>query len=252
MRLSTKGKTKYFQSNLLKEHNFHHAFFTKRCNKNTPIDLQIELNLTSNIHHLKQFHSNKIIQVDNESIPKSKPGDCLITKEKNQSLWIYTADCIPILIADKETRNIAACHSGLKGLKNQIISKTIKRLKEIGSKKNNLIVAFGPSITGNNYQVDKKDINDILIDIIGEKYTNQSFHIVKLNKEMLITLFRKNMKPEKLLFDIQAAAMLQLEKEGIKRSQIDVGRICTYENQKLLNSYRRDRSYLRQWNCIYS
>ena len=83
-------------------------------------------------------------------------ADSLITKEKYQSLWIYTADCIPILIADIKTRNIAACHSGLKGIKNKIISKTLKRLEGIGSKKNNLIIAIGPSIKGDKYQVEKK------------------------------------------------------------------------------------------------
>ena len=86
--------------------------------------MQNELNLNSNIHFSKQLHSNKIIQITNKSNLHTQIADCLITKERNQSLWIYTADCIPILIADIKTRNIAACHSGLRGLKKRIIQKT--------------------------------------------------------------------------------------------------------------------------------
>ena len=153
MRLLNYKNVKYFQSNLLRDNNFKHAFFTKRSNKNEPIELQNQLNLFSNIHYAQQVHSNKVIEVNNTLNLKPKIADSLITREKYQSLWIYTADCIPILIADIKTRNIAACHSGLKGIKKQIISKTLKRLEGIGSKKNNLIIAIGPSIKGDKYQI---------------------------------------------------------------------------------------------------
>ena len=78
---------------------------------------------------------------------------------------IYTADCLLILIADIKTRNIATYHSRLKGLKKQIISKTLKKLEAIGSRKNNLIISLGPSIKGDKYQVKKKDIEDLIIQI---------------------------------------------------------------------------------------
>ena len=123
MRLLTYKDIKFFQSDLLRENNFIHAFFTKRTNKNEPIELQKKLRIFSNIHYLQQVHGNKVIQVNNTLNLKPKIGDSLITRERCQSLWIYTADCIPILIADIKTRNIAACHSGLKGIKKQIISK---------------------------------------------------------------------------------------------------------------------------------
>ena len=75
--------------------------------------MQNKLNLFSNIHYTKQVHSEKVLQVNNTLNLKPKIADSLKTKEQYQSLWIYTADCIPILIADIKTRNIAAFHSGL-------------------------------------------------------------------------------------------------------------------------------------------
>ena len=146
MKLITYNNIKYFQSNLLRKHNFIHAFFTKGYRKNEPSELQNELNLNSNIHFSKQVHSNKVIQIKNTFNLEQSIADCLITKVKKKSLWIYTADCIPILIADRKNRNIAACHSGLEGLKKKIISKTITKFEDIGSKKSNLIIAIGPSI----------------------------------------------------------------------------------------------------------
>jgi len=141
------------------------------------MELQKQLNLFSNIHHAKQIHSDKVIQVKNTLNLNPKIADSLITKERCQSLWIYTADCIPILIADKKTRNVAACNSGLEGIKKQIISKTIKRLEAIGSKKNNLIIAIGPSIKRERYQVDKKHFEDLMIQITGKNFMEKSFFI---------------------------------------------------------------------------
>jgi len=67
-----------------------------------------------------------------------------------------------------------------------------------------------------------------------------------------MTLFKKDSNPNKILIDIKATAILQLFKESIKQNQINLNRICTYSNPKLLNSYRRDKTNSRQWSCIYS
>ncbi len=252
MRLLTYKDIKFFQSDLLRENNFIHAFFTKRSKKNEPRELQNQLNLFSNIHYAQQVHSDKVIKVNNTLNLKPKIADSLITKERYQSLWIYTADCVPILIADRKTRNVAACHSGLRGIKKQIISKTLKRLEGMGSKKNNLIVAIGPSIKGDKYQVEKKDVENLIIRLTGKSLGGKSLCINKIKEEEMIPLFKKDSDPNKILIDIQAAAILQLFKEGIKQHQINLNRICTYSNPELFNSYRRDKTNLRQWSCIYS
>ena len=250
MRLLTYKDINFFQSDLLTENSFTHAFFTKRLNNNKPMELQNKLNLFSNIHYAQQVHSDKVIQVDNKLNLKPKIADCLITKEQYQSLWIYTADCIPILIADIKTRNIAACHSGLKGIKKQLISKTLKKLEEIGSKKNNLIIAIGPSINGDKYQVEKKDVEDLIIQ--HKSFMEKSLYISEIKGEGMIPLIKEDSNPNKILIDIQAAAILQLFKEGIKQHQINLNRICTFSNPKLFNSFRRDKTNSRQWSCIYS
>ena len=252
MKLIRHENIQYFQSDLLKEHGFIHAFFTRNHENNEPKELQKYMNLTSNIHYLKQIHSNKIIQINNHLELKNKTGDCLITKEKYQSLWIYTADCIPIIIADTKTRSIAACHSGLEGLKKGIISKTLKRFLSIGSKINNIIVAIGPSIKGDKYQLKIKDVDTLIIQLTGKNISEADSYTIEWSKEETISLFKKDSLYDSLLFDIKAAAILQLAKEGIRKSQININSSCTFSNPELFNSFRRDNTNLRQWSCIYS
>ena len=159
-------RIQYFQSNIFKRYNFNHAFFTINCKVNKPEELQYEIKWDSEINYLKQIHSSKIIEVLNQSNNKIKEGDGLITKENEKSLWLYTADCIPILIADKKNRYIGVCHTGLKGLQKNILSKIIIKLEKIGCRKNNLIIAMGPAINRNNYQVQSEDIDSLPIEII--------------------------------------------------------------------------------------
>ena len=61
-------------------------------------------------------------------------------------------------------RNIAACYTGLKD---------IKRLEGMASKKNNLIIAIGSSIKWDKYQVDKEDVEDLIIQLTGKKYMHR-------------------------------------------------------------------------------
>jgi len=53
-------------------------------------------------------------------------ADGLVGNKCSQNLWVYTADCMPIFIADKKTRNVAALHCGRKGLEKKIIKNLVK------------------------------------------------------------------------------------------------------------------------------
>ena len=65
MILSSCNNVDFFQSELLREYDFIHAFFTKRPSNNEPVKLQEQLNLTSKLNYLKQKYSGKVIQVNN-------------------------------------------------------------------------------------------------------------------------------------------------------------------------------------------
>ena len=52
-------------------------------------------------------------------------ADAVITNKKNLPIGILTADCVPILIYDDTSKNIAAIHAGWKGAYKGIIHKVI-------------------------------------------------------------------------------------------------------------------------------
>jgi len=91
-------------------------------------------------------HSEKGIKTD---------ADGLVSNKCNQNLWVYSADCMPIFFEDKRTRNVAALHCGRKGLEKKIIKNLVKIFDNLGTLRDDLLVAIGPAISKENYLVDK-------------------------------------------------------------------------------------------------
>ncbi len=81
------------------------------------------------------------------SSPLGCKGDGLMTDEPGLLLAIQTADCIPVLVADRKQRVVAAFHAGWRGTVNRIVESGIGRLRlEFGSRPEDLIAAIGPGI----------------------------------------------------------------------------------------------------------
>ena len=67
---------------------------------------------------------------------------------------MFTADCVPVILVDKENEAIAAIHSGWKGTFSSIVTETILRMKEeYNSKAENIVAYIGPHIRQCCYEV---------------------------------------------------------------------------------------------------
>src|SRR6185437_9538717 len=74
-------------------------------------------------------------------------GDGLMASEPGLLLCIQTADCIPVLIADRKNRAVAAFHAGWRGTLGRIVENGVGRMRlEFGSRPEDMIAAIGPGI----------------------------------------------------------------------------------------------------------
>ena len=65
-------------------------------------------------------HSD-IINILDDNYINNTEGDALITNQINKPMIIKVADCIPIILYDRENKVIALVHSGWKGTLKKII-----------------------------------------------------------------------------------------------------------------------------------
>jgi YfiH family protein len=98
---------------------------------------------------LRQVHSTQVLRVDGTHAADRAvlSGDGLMTDEPGVVLGIQTADCIPVLIADRRSHAVAAFHAGWRGTVNRIVEAGVGKMRlEFGSNPADLIAAIGPGI----------------------------------------------------------------------------------------------------------
>ncbi len=242
------GDRKSIQSNLLNQYKFTHSFFSKDFGLFAPNQLSKHLTDTCSVHFTKQVHGERIIFTEDAIDSSNICADGMISSNNGQSLWLYTADCIPILFADTKTGCVAAVHAGWKGISKKIINKTISKLNSIGSKPESIIVALGPAISQSNYQI-SLDTAKLISFSIYSAGTKPDENIKKLESTGIL---KYDDEPNKFKLDIRLAAKYQLEFSGVLPNNISINQDCTYTNKELFNSWRRDHIKSRQWSFILS
>jgi polyphenol oxidase len=89
-------------------------------------------------------------------------ADAIFTNNPNITLFMRFADCVPILIFDPIKYVVGIIHAGWKGTVNNIVSESIKTIKEKYSvTPSNLIAGIGPSIGPDHYIVGEEVIAQV-------------------------------------------------------------------------------------------
>ncbi len=167
-----------------------------------------------------QKHTAIAIQASVEN--KRKIADATFTNERQQVCIVITADCLPILICDQRGTEVAAIHAGWRGLAAGIIENTVAQLRQSPE---NLLVWLGPAIGPTKFEVG----NDVY-DVFVNKNT--------INTAAFTEIGYKN-KEQKWLANLYKLATIRLQQQGITR--IYGGDFCTYTQEELFFSYRRDQ-----------
>jgi len=156
---------------------------------------------------------------------------------------------MPIFFADKKTRNVAALHCGRKGLEKKIIKNLVKIFDKLGTVRDDLLVAIGPSISKKHYLVDKITLKEFY-----RKAENKKIKVNLSKTEKNLYFSDSNHLKEQNLnqLDLKRSAYRQLINENIPTTNIDISNICTYKLKNEFNSWRRSKTISRQWNLICS
>jgi len=196
-----------------------------------------------------QIHSNVIVLGSLSQEGCKTDADGLIGNKCNQNLWIYTADCMPIFFADKRTRNVAALHCGRKGLEKKIIKNLVKIFDNFGTSRDDLLVAIGPAISKEHYLVDKLTLKEFYRKAENKKIT---FNLTSNEKDLCFSNLNYFKQQNLIQLDLKRSAYRQLIKENIPYTNIDISNLCTYKLKNEFNSWRKSKTFSRQWNLICS
>jgi len=102
---------------------------------------------------LRQIHSDIIHRVDHPP-GQLLTGDGLVTNTPRLVLAVQTADCLPVLLADRKGKAVGAFHAGWRGTLARIVEKGVGAMRlHFGSEPGDLRAAIGPGIAACCYSV---------------------------------------------------------------------------------------------------
>lgn len=104
-----------------------------------------------------QVHSADCVVVGDEFwSDEARPrADALVTDRPGILLGILTADCAPVLLADRAAGVVGAAHAGWKGAIGGVTDRTIAAMETLGANVSRIVAAIGPCIAQQSYEVDE-------------------------------------------------------------------------------------------------
>ncbi|NJL42830.1 MAG: peptidoglycan editing factor PgeF [Pseudanabaena sp. SU_2_4] len=205
--------------------NWRHGFFTRSHAPETPDRLKQLIRAEGRAYRAKQVHGDRVLrstEIDLDPLPEAD-GVCAIKETMtNQSVWVCTADCVPVLIGDRYLGSVAAVHAGWRGTAAKILAVAIAKFLERGSSASDLCVALGPAISGDAYQVTQEVADRVLLTIAHPQGISS------------------DPQPDRCRLDLRSVQQQQLVEMGIKSEQIAIAPYCTLKDKEHFFSYRRN------------
>ncbi|MCA1590094.1 MAG: peptidoglycan editing factor PgeF [Acidobacteria bacterium] len=173
-----------------------------------------------------QVHGDNVRLIENESdgARGDERADALVSNLGNMLIGVKTADCVPILLGDPDTKAFAAVHAGWRGTVQTIVKKAIdKMMFAFAAKPENLIAAIGPAAACENYEVGTN-----VIEAFMQKFREGEHY------------FRPTRKGHALV-DLHRANKDQLIDSGAVEKNIYTAPFCTISRTDLFFSYRVEK-----------
>ncbi len=168
---------------------------------------------------LSQMHRDECeVITSKDKLKRRYKGDALLTDRNDIFISVWVADYLPIFLVEEKRRVIGLVHAGWRGTLLGIVQRTLEKAKhQLGCKPADFTALFGPCIRSCCYQVS----DDVAI-LFDRKCTSRT-----QNSKVTLNLICANLK--------------QLVSCGVKEDKIFVTGKCTFCDEELFYSYRREK-----------
>ena len=99
-----------------------------------------------------QVHSNRVVHATGP-MPDPPHADALVTATPGVALCTLTADCQPVLFADRAAGVVGVAHAGWKGALTGVLEATVDAMERLGATRAGIAAVIGPSISQRAYEV---------------------------------------------------------------------------------------------------
>ena len=193
-----------------------------------------------------QVHGNHVMIVGSEHARKPYGYDELfeadgyVTAEAGVPLVIFTADCIPLLMADEEAGVVAAVHSGWRSTVSDIEKNAVEAMVSLGASKERIHACIGPAIGRCCFEVGGEvieGVENLLEDDASDLYDKKD--------------------NGKYMLDLKGVLLRSMLRTGLLKENIEVIKECTmcdpdrFWSHRILGTDRGSQAsvIMKPFNC---
>lgn len=173
----------------------------------------------SHLVTVHQVHSADVEVVDAPIAGDRPKADALVTSTPGIVLAILTADCQPVLFADREAGVVGAAHAGWRGARDGVLEATLDAMEKLGAQRAKTTAVIGPSISQRAYEVGPEFFEEFM----SEDPENSRFFA--------------GGDADRMMFDLPSYGLSKLRSAGVRDAEWI--RHCTYSDPERFYSYRR-------------
>lgn len=172
-----------------------------------------------NLVSVWQIHSPDVVAVDGPIERGAARADGLVTDRPGLALGVLTADCTPVLFADRQAGVVGAAHAGWKGALAGILEAVLDAMTRLGARPDRTVAAIGPVISQRAYEVGPEFV---------ERFVDDDPETAR---------FFAGGEGDRAMFDLPGYCLWRLRAAGVAGAAW-TGH-CTYSDETRFYSYRR-------------
>jgi YfiH family protein len=168
---------------------------------------------------LNQVHGTVVVEVTARNVSQLPPADASYTREPGVVCAILTADCLPVILCNRQGTIVGAAHAGWRSLCGGVLENLITAMAEPAE---NLMAWLGPAIGPSQFEVGPE--------------VRQAF--IDHSSQAASAFASQGARSGHYMADIYQLATQRLQQAGV--GLINGGGLCTVSDPQRLYSYRRE------------
>ncbi|WP_341938974.1 peptidoglycan editing factor PgeF [Marinimicrobium sp. C2-29] len=195
--------------------------------------LQNTLKLPGPPQWLEQVHGTQVVEAQADDWVRTADG--CVTDQPGLACSVLTADCLPVLLCNRQGTRVAAAHAGWRGLASGVLAAAVARFNEPSA---DLMAYLGPALSQEHFEVGVE-----VLEAFFEAARNAE------HADQVAASFCPSERPLHFRADLYALARAELQALGLTR--VYGGDYCTYRDSERFYSFRRDGTTGRMASLIW-
>ncbi|WP_417568303.1 peptidoglycan editing factor PgeF [Marinobacter sp.] len=179
---------------------------------------------------LSQIHGTRVVEVARGNLNRLPEADASFTRELGIACVILTADCLPVILADRNGRVVGAAHAGWRSLCGGVLENLVEAM---AVQPEELLAWMGPAIGPGQFEVGP-EVRDAFLAV--DPRASSAFA-------------EAGARPGHFMADIYQLAYQRLQNAGV--NAVHGGGFCTVTDAARFYSYRRDRQTGRMATLVW-